>query len=119
MLDNANHGARTTCYAWGEWIITLDDANPTLIRTFDSTSGASALVAGVAALIQYVATSSTVVRTSPGAAGTRLAHPLTPQEMASALASSQTPPAARPAAGQNIGVMPNLRAIVEHFLPAV
>ena len=66
VLDNSNHGARTTCYAWGEWIITLDDANPTLIRTFDSTSGASALVAGVAALIQYVATSSTVVRTSPG-----------------------------------------------------
>ena len=51
--------------------------------------------------------------------GTRLADPLTPQEMASALASSQTPPAARPAAGQNIGVMPNLRAIVDHFLPAV
>lgn len=119
VLDNSNHGARTTCYAWGEWIITLDDANPTLIRTFDSTSGASALVAGVAALIQYVATSNTIVRTSPGAAGTRLAHPLTPQEMASALASSQTPPAARPAAGQNIGVMPNLRAIVDHFLPAV
>ena len=109
-LEQSNFGAHVKCYAWGRDVVSLNQATPALMGTFSQTSAASALVAGMAALLQSLAMSNV-----PGRPG----RPLRPVEMASALSFNRTSPAARPAAGQNIGVMPNLEAIVDHFLPAV
>jgi hypothetical protein len=100
-------GARVNCYAWGELIVTagggdLDsgrgDKNKTYTQVFNGTSGASAIVAGAALVLQgmYKAANS----------GT----PLTPAEMRQALLVNGTPQGQT--VSGNIGVMPDLKEAV-------
>ncbi len=86
--------------------MTLDAGNPANLRVdFGATSGASALVAGVAALVQHAAT-------IPPPVG--LGRRVTVAEMQGALtyvAAGQ----GQPAAGVRIGVMPNLAKIISEY----
>jgi hypothetical protein len=108
-------GSRIDCYGWGNAIVTcgygdLDDGggddNLTYTDTFGGTSGASPMVTGAALIVQgrYVATT-----------GTRLS----PTQMRSLLADPATGTAQGPNVAGNIGVMPDLRAIIETSLGLV
>lgn len=108
-------GSRVDCYGWGNSIVTcgygdLDDGggddNLTYTDTFGGTSGASPMVTGAALIIQgrYEATT-----------GTRLS----PTQMRTLLADPATGTAQGPNIAGNIGVMPNLRAIIETSLGLV
>lgn len=104
---DSNYGDRAACYAWGDQLVTLDAGNSANLRAdFGATSGASALVAGVAALLQHAATLA-----PPVGLGRRLSI----AEMEGGLtyvAAGQ----AQPAAGQQIGVMPNLAKMIGVYL---
>ena len=105
-----NFGSRVDCYAWGTRIRGVghpprdcaDRDNPEMTRWNDFhyglTSGASAILAGVAVLTQQMAKS-------------KLGRPLSPFEMRGLLSCPDlgTPPAADP--DHKIGVMPNLEKI--------
>jgi len=97
-----NFGSRIDCFAWGESIDSAGNGgegnDPTTYTTdFGGTSGASAILAGVAALVQ------SLQRRLGGAA-------LTPGEMRSVLSAATNTPSNDPAADR-IGVMPDLGAI--------
>ncbi|HEY5857852.1 MAG TPA: S8 family peptidase [Aldersonia sp.] len=98
------HGRRIDCYAWGQNIDTCssDDAGATNLYTtnFGGTSGASPIVSGAALLVQGLAEASLGFRFGPRQMRSILSDP----------ATGTTPDAAEPTA---IGVMPNLRAIIE------
>lgn len=116
--DRANFscfGSRIDCYGWGESIVTcgygdLDDGggddNLTYTDTFGGTSGASPMVTGAALIVQgrYAALT-----------GTRLS----PTQMRTLLADPATGTAQGPNVAGAIGVMPNLRAIIETTLGLV
>jgi hypothetical protein len=102
-------GARVDCFAWGDSIQTSTTDEPGTDNTvydlnFGRTSGASAIVAGAALVAQGV---------SQQATGKRLA----PLALRAALAVGGTKPTASDA--DKIGVMPNLRAIIDGILPHV
>ncbi|HET7698372.1 MAG TPA: S8 family serine peptidase [Vicinamibacterales bacterium] len=108
-------GSRIDCYGWGNGIVTcgygdLDDGggddNLTYTDTFGGTSGASPMVTGAALIVQgrYAAT-----------AGTRLS----PTQMRTLLADPATGTVQGPNVAGHIGVMPNLRAIIETSLGLV
>lgn len=99
----SNHGSRVDCFAWGEAIDTTGDGfqgtGPSDYTTdFGGTSGASAIIAGAALLVQSL-------RTRQGAA------PLTPAEMRAVFTANSNTPSGDPV--DRIGVMPNLLAIIE------
>lgn len=110
-LDYSTFGARIDCYGWGEDIETCssDSSGATdLYRSnFAGTSGASPMVAGAALCIQgaYEAASG----------GRRLS----PRQMRAVLSdlTTNTPPAA--SEPTPIGVMPNLRAVIDDLLDVV
>jgi serine protease len=108
-------GSRIDCYGWGESIVTcgygdLDDGggddNLTYTDTFGGTSGASPMITGAALIVQgrYAAL-----------AGTRLS----PTQMRTLLANPATGTAQGPNIAGAIGVMPDLRAIIETTLGLV
>ena len=104
---DSNFGDRAACYAWGDQLVTLDAGNPANLRAdFGATSGASALVAGLAALVQHAAT-------IPPPVG--LGRRVTVAEMQGALAYVAAGQA-QPAAGQQIGIMPNLDKIIGEYM---
>jgi serine protease len=98
----SNYGSRIDCYAWGDLIntTTTNNAGTNNIfytKRFGGTSGASAIVAGAAVIVQALAQTSLGRRFDPitlrgllVANGTRSARP----------------------AKDRIGVMPNLRALI-------
>jgi hypothetical protein len=93
------YGSRVDCFAWGEGVRTCSlDVIPTLYRDFSGTSSASAIVAGAAAVVQAVA----VARTG---------SPFTPRRVRELLSN----PALNTTAlsPEPIGVMPNLKAIID------
>jgi hypothetical protein len=94
----SNYGSRIDCYAWGENIDTLETTDYQI--DFNGTSGASAIIAGAALAVQ-------------GMAETNLGYRLSPLQMRAILSDPAlgTPSADPPA--DRIGVMPNLRAIIE------
>ncbi len=98
----SNFGSRIDCYGWGNGIDTTWTDDPgtisTYTPTFPGTSGASAIVAGAAVVLQGLAR-----------AGSR--QPLLPLALRDALLIGGTP-SAQPAVDR-IGLMPNLRAIIE------
>jgi len=107
----ANHsafGSRIDCYAWGENINTTGNGytgnHPQQYTVdfggFGGTSGASAIIAGVAVAVQ-------------GLAEATLGYRLGPLQMRAVLSDAAlgTPSADPPE--DRIGVMPNLRAIIE------
>jgi hypothetical protein len=100
--STSNHGNRIDCYAWGDQIATTntnaagtDDA--AYRGDFSGTSGASAIVAGAALIVQ-------------GLAQAQLGHRYSPSELRQILKMNGTA-SANPAT-DGIGVMPDLRAII-------
>jgi len=103
-----NFGSRIDCYGWGENIDTTGDGwtgnlTTTYTATFNGTSGASPIVSGAAIIIQGIAQDQLGYRFSPGQLRAMLADPATGT-------LSQTP------ATDRIGVMPNLRTIIDTVL---
>lgn len=104
-LDFSSHGARIDCYGWGENINTTGDgwtgtSTTTYTTTFGGTSGASPIITGAALSVQGMV---------EAAAGLRLS----PRQMRAVLTNPATSTASANPAVDRIGVMPNLRAIVE------
>ncbi|MFM7056533.1 MAG: S8 family peptidase [Planctomycetota bacterium] len=103
-LGFSNFGSRIDCFAWGEWIQTTGDgwlgtSTTAYTSSFNGTSGASPIVTGAALLLQ----------SWRRARGT----PYSPSVMRSLLSNaSLNTPSASPITDR-IGVMPNLRAIIE------
>jgi Subtilase family len=99
---SSNYGNRIDCYAWGENIETTTTnlagtRNAKYIADFGGTSGASAIVAGVALIVQGIAQFS-------------LGRRLSPRELRDLLTTNGTP-SATPATDK-IGVMPDLQKII-------
>ena len=115
----SNFGSRIDCYAWGEDIVTAgysnrggntslggggtSTLNDDYTSTFGGTSGASPIITGAALTLQgmYKATALTL---------------LSPLQMRSLLADPATGTLQGGGVAGNIGVMPNLRAIIENTL---
>ena len=100
-LSFSNHGNRVDCHAWGENIVTTTTSytgksNTEYTAHFDGTSGASAIVAGVALIVQGIAQAA-------------LGRRFSPRELRDLLKANGTV-SATPA--DRIGVMPDLRAII-------
>lgn len=99
------HGSRIDCYGWGENVDTLssDSAN-TLTNlyttSFNGTSSATPIVAGAALAMQGLV---------QGASGDRLA----PWQIRMILADPENGTLSQDPAVDRIGVMPNLRAIID------
>ena len=104
-LSFSNLGSRIDCYAWGENIDTCGDgwtgmATDDYTTSFGGTSGASPIVAGAALIMQTYLLARSKRRYSP-------------IELRSLLGNSNgNTPSATPMTDR-IGVMPNLRAIIE------
>jgi hypothetical protein len=104
-LNFSNFGSRVDCYAWGENIRTCGDgekgtATTGYTRNFGGTSGAAPIVAGAALLLQSA-------RKRAGVA------PYTPDQMRQLLSDRMINTGSANPAVDRIGVMPDLRAIVE------
>jgi hypothetical protein len=100
-LSFSNHGSRIDCYAWGERIFTTNGSSTTSYTSlFNGTSGASPMVAGAAVLLQSWRKK----------ADGKVFDPSTLRGMLSS--TTLNTPSQNPAADR-IGVMPNLRAILE------
>ena len=100
----SNYGSRIDCYAWGENVNTCssNDAGSTTAytATFGGTSGASPIVTGAALAVQ-------------GIAEANLHYRFSPYQMRALLSNPATGTASNNPAADRIGVMPNLRAIIE------
>ena len=106
----STHGQRIDCYAWGQNITTCssDAAGATTLyrNNFGGTSGASPMIAGAALCVQGIYQASTGGRLSPAQMRRILSDP-----------AFNTPRA--PAETTAIGVMPNLRGIIDNVLGIV
>lgn len=105
--QGSNFGARVNCYAWGNGITAAGygglqtlGAPRNYTSNFGGTSGASAIIAGCVMLLQRVRIARTGIALSPA-------------EMRALLSNAATGTAQGGAVLGNIGVMPNLQAIVE------
>ncbi|CAG5003786.1 hypothetical protein DYBT9275_03229 [Dyadobacter sp. CECT 9275] len=117
----SNFGSRIDCYAWGENIVTSGYANrltgslgndTTASRNddytsaFGGTSGASPIIVGAALILQGVHKAD-------------VGSVISPQQMRLLLTNPATGTAQGTGVAGNIGVMPNLRAIIENTLEVV
>jgi hypothetical protein len=102
-IATSNFGQRVNCYAWGEKIVTATSLNGSINdydKNFGQTSGAGSIIAGAALAVQGI---SEAVR------GTRF----NALEMRTGLSDPTTGTASANPATDRIGVMPNLRAIIQ------
>jgi len=104
-LHFSNHGSRVDCYAWGENIDTSGDgwtgtATNAYTQGFGGTSGASPMVAGAALILQSW-------RRRQGRT------PYLPPDMRRLLTDGAPNTESADPASDRLGVMPNLRAIIE------
>jgi hypothetical protein len=109
-LGFSNFGSRVDCYAWGESIDTTGDgwtgtATNAYTTGFGGTSGASPILAGAALLLQSW-------RKRGGHA------PYAPDTVRSLLSDPLTGTASANPAADLIGVMPDLRALIERLTTA-
>lgn len=106
-LAYSTFGARIDCYGWGQNVDTLSStdagATTTYTGSFGGTSGASPIVAGAALALQGVCQANQQIRLSPRQMRTLLSDPVT-----------NTPPS--PVEATAMGVLPNLRAIIDNQL---
>jgi hypothetical protein len=108
--ETSNFGSRVDCFAWGDSITTAGEgdldsgtnANNRYTESFGGTSGAAAIIAGAALVIQGMSQ----VKPSTRFMGV---------QMRAVLSNHQTGTSQEPDNTENIGVMPNLQAIVEDF----
>jgi hypothetical protein len=102
---DSNFGSRVDCYAWGEDVVapTSSDSGPVLKKAyrddFNGTSSAAAIIAGAALVVQGVAVA-------------RHGKHLSPMQMRRVLSDPATGTNSGNPAVDRIGVMPNLRAII-------
>jgi subtilase family protein len=104
----SNFGSRIDCYAWGENVDTLatnwsGTATNQYTASFDGTSSASSIIAGAALIVQSAAQQTLNRRYSPSQIRDLLSDPATGTK-------SNNP------AVDRIGVMPNLKNIVQNSL---
>lgn len=104
-LSFSNFGSRVDCFGWGENIETTGDgwqgtSTTAYTPVFGGTSGASPMVAASALLVQSWSKKTRQVHYEPG----------TLRQLLSSAATNT--PSANPARDR-IGVMPNLRAVIE------
>jgi len=104
----SNYGSRVNCFAWGHDIHTLTD-EPDGYQNFHGTSGAAAIIAVAAALLQSVA------RRHLKQIG-RTPSYLTPEESLTYLSNPETGTCSVDQARRPIGIMPNLSYVIERFL---
>ena len=107
----SNYGSRVDCYAWGENIVTCGTSPFTTppgtspqqayMSDFAGCSGATAIVAGAAVLLQSWALK-------------QFGHVLSPAEVRSLLSDDNLNTRSQSPSNDMIGVMPNLRRIIEH-----
>jgi subtilisin family serine protease len=103
-IEHSSYGSRVDCYAWGEAVATTGPGIRRYVTDFGGTSAASAIVAGVAILVQQIHYEHTE-------------QLLTPREMRALLRDPRLGTACvlefdetgRP---KSIGVMPNLRELI-------
>jgi subtilisin family serine protease len=104
-LGFSNFGSRVDCYAWGESVNTLssDDTGTTTLytATFNGTSSASPIVTGAAVLVQAIAEQ-------------QLGYRFSPLQVRGLLTDPATSTASNDPAADRIGVMPNLRALMQN-----
>jgi hypothetical protein len=108
----SNYGSRVDCYAWGDSIVSAGygdlagAGNNSYTSTFGGTSGASPIITGSALLLQgmYSVLAGTL---------------LSPQQMRVLLSNPATGTAQGGGVAGHIGVMPNLRSIVQDTLGLV
>ena len=109
----SNFGSRVDCYAWGENVVTagygdLDngggDKNKVYTAAFNGTSSASPIISGAALVVQGMYRANT-------------GSPVSPLQMRALLSDPATGTAQGGAVLGNIGVMPDLRSIIETILP--
>jgi serine protease len=98
-----NFGSRVDCYGWGQNVDTTatngtGTDNNAYTASFGGTSSATPIVGGAAVIVQ-------------GLARANLGHRFSPREIRKLLTTNGTP-SANPATDK-IGVMPNLRAIID------
>ncbi|HKZ73352.1 MAG TPA: S8 family serine peptidase [Steroidobacteraceae bacterium] len=100
-IPSSNFGTRVDCFAWGDSVVTATSGGPDDLRgctaVFGGTSAAAAIVAGAALVVLGVADAARPSRPK-----------LTGREVRELLGRGTRP--AR--AGERIGVMPDLRAIL-------
>lgn len=106
-LGFSNFGSRIDCFAWGEQIVTCGDgglgnARNSYTSQFGGTSGASPIVTGAAIIVQALAKQNGGL--------------YSPRELRSILSERALGTASASPAADRIGVMPNLRTIIEHEL---
>jgi subtilisin family serine protease len=121
-LPKSNFGSRVDCYAWGEGIVSAgggdlrsegtdrnvnQEDNKRYTQIFGGTSGASAIIAGAALLVQGLHLEKKNSLLSPAKMREILSKPATgtPQKVT---VDSQGEPIL-----ENIGVMPDLRRIIQ------
>lgn len=106
-MNFSSFGPRIDCFAWGENVNTTSSTSggsTTLYTTtFNGTSSASPIITGAALAVQGVATAG-------GGA------PLSPTQLRTVLSDPATGTASSNPVADEIGVMPNLRAIIEDVL---
>ena len=116
----SNYGSRIDCYAWGTDVVTCGYGDlhsggwdQTYTADFSNTSAAAPIIAGAALILQDM------YQTAATPAGAQEKRRLSPGQMRALLADPATgTPQGRGVSG-HIGVMPNLRAIVENTLGIV
>jgi hypothetical protein len=102
----SSFGSRVDCYAWGDNVATLtsDRSGEAVDRytvSFGGTSGAAAIVAGAAVIVQSLAEA-------------RLGHRFSPAQLRAILSSPANGTASSHPARDRIGVMPDLRKILRN-----
>jgi hypothetical protein len=98
-------GSRIDCYGWGQNVDTLSSdgtntATNLYTSTFNGTSSASPIVTGAAIVVQ-------------GLAEANLGHRIAPWQLRAMLSAPANGTASATPATDRIGVMPNLRAIID------
>ena len=105
-MNFSSFGPRIDCYAWGENVNTTSSnsaGSQTLYTTtFNGTSSASPIITGAALAVQGVATAGW--------------PPLSPGQLRQVLSDPATGTASNNPAADEIGVMPDLRSIIEDVL---
>jgi serine protease len=100
----SSFGSRVDCYAWGEDIDTTGDGwtgnlTTSYTTSFGGTSGASPIITGAALALQ-------------GIAATNLGYRFSPSQLRGILSNPATGTTSGNPAADQIGVMPNLHAII-------
>ena len=110
-INYSNYGSRVDCYAWGEGVVTAGclpgssgEAINKYTGKFSGTSSASAIIAGVAIAVQSITETNHNFRLSPKQMRGILSH------------GSNGTPSANGSSVDKIGVMPDLKKIIDTVL---